>query len=90
MTERPIISLLTDFGLNGAVAACRGVMLGICRDAQIVDVGHDIRKYAIRDGAFLLRLRSRTFPSASTSAWSTPGSAPRDGRSPSAAGEATC
>lgn len=53
--ERPIISFLTDFGLNGATAACRGVMLGICRDAQIIDVGHDIRKYAIRDGAFLLR-----------------------------------
>ena len=54
-SERPIISFLTDFGLNGATAACRGVMLGICRDAQIIDVGHDIRKFAIRDGAFLLR-----------------------------------
>lgn len=53
--ERPIISFLTDFGLNGATAACRGVMLSICRDAQIIDVGHDIRKFAIRDGAFLLR-----------------------------------
>ena len=30
-------------------------MLGICRDAQIIDVAHTIRKYAIRDGAFLLR-----------------------------------
>jgi S-adenosylmethionine hydrolase len=55
-TERPpIITFLTDFGLNGATAACRGVMLSICRDAQIIDVGHDIRKYAVRDGAFLLR-----------------------------------
>ena len=53
--ERPIITFLTDFGLNGATAACRGVMLSICRDAQIIDVGHDIRKFAIRDGAFLLR-----------------------------------
>ena len=55
MSQRPIITFLTDFGLNGATAACRGVMLGICRDAQIIDVGHDVRKYAIRDGAFLLR-----------------------------------
>ena len=54
-TERPIITFLTDFGLNGATAACRGVMLSICRDAQIIDVGHDIRKFAMRDGAFLLR-----------------------------------
>lgn len=53
--ERPIIGFLTDFGLDGAVGACRGVMLSICRDAQIIDVGHTVRKYAIRDGAFLLR-----------------------------------
>jgi S-adenosylmethionine hydrolase len=54
-TERPIITFLTDFGLDGAVATCKGVMLGICRDAQIIDVAHSIRKYAIRDGAFLMR-----------------------------------
>jgi S-adenosylmethionine hydrolase len=54
MTERPIITLLTDFGLDGAVATCKGVILGICRDAQIIDVGHTIRKFAIRDGSFLL------------------------------------
>jgi S-adenosylmethionine hydrolase len=54
-SERPIITFLTDFGLDGAVATCKGVMLGICREAQIIDVAHSIRKYAIRDGAFLLR-----------------------------------
>ena len=53
--ERPVLAILTDFGLDGAVAACKGVILGICRDAQIIDVGHSIRKYAISDGAFLLR-----------------------------------
>jgi X-X-X-Leu-X-X-Gly heptad repeat protein len=52
---RPVIGFLTDFGLDGAAATCRGVMLSICRDAQIIDIGHTIRKYAIRDGAFLLR-----------------------------------
>jgi S-adenosylmethionine hydrolase len=54
--ERPVITLLTDFGLDGAAAICRGVMLGICRDAQIVDIAHTIRKYAIGDGAFILRI----------------------------------
>ena len=54
-SQRPIITILTDFGLDGAVATCKGVMLNICRDAQIIDVAHSIRKYAIRDGAFLLR-----------------------------------
>ncbi len=53
--ERPIITFLTDFGLDGAAATCRGVMLGICRDAQIVDIGHTVRKYAIDDGAWILR-----------------------------------
>ncbi len=51
---RPFISFLTDFGPDAAAAICRGVMLGISRDAQIVDISHSIRKYAIRDGAFLL------------------------------------
>jgi S-adenosylmethionine hydrolase len=53
--ERPVIGFLTDFGLDSAAATCRGVMLGICRDAQIVDICHTVRKYAIRDGAYLLR-----------------------------------
>jgi S-adenosylmethionine hydrolase len=52
--ERPFISFLTDFGPDGPAAICRGVMLGIARDAQIVDLAHGIRKYAIADGAYLL------------------------------------
>ena len=55
LTDPPIITFLTDFGLNGATAACRGVMLSICRNAQIIDVGHTLRKFGIRDGAFLMR-----------------------------------
>lgn len=61
-TERPVIGFLTDFGLDGAAATCRAVMLSICRDAQIVDIGHTTRKYAIRDGAFLLRFSLPYFP----------------------------
>ena len=52
--ERPVIGFLTDFGLDGAAAICRGVMLSIARDAQIVDISHTIAKYEIRDGAYLL------------------------------------
>ena len=51
---RPFISFLTDFGPDSAAAICRGVMISIARDAQIVDISHAVRKYAIRDGAFLL------------------------------------
>lgn len=58
MTSAParlVITFLTDFGPDGAAATCRGVMLGICPDAQIVDISHSVRKYAIADGARLLR-----------------------------------
>jgi len=54
MSGHPVIGFLTDFGLDGAAAICRGVMLSIARDAQIVDVTHSVRKYAIADGAYLL------------------------------------
>src|SRR5882672_11390340 len=51
---RPFISFLTDFGPDGPAPICRGVMLGIAPDANIVDVGHSITKYAIPEGAYLL------------------------------------
>ena len=54
-TQRPVIGFLSDFGYDGAAAICRGVMLGIARDAQIVDISHAVRKFAIADGAYLLR-----------------------------------
>ena len=52
--SRPVIGFLSDFGLDGAAAICRGVMLGICPDAQIVDISHTVAKYAVADGAFVL------------------------------------
>jgi len=52
--DRPVISFLSDFGPESAPAICRGVMLSIVRDAQIIDISHSVRKYAIRDGAYLL------------------------------------
>ncbi|MEX2011252.1 MAG: SAM-dependent chlorinase/fluorinase [Chloroflexota bacterium] len=52
---RPFVSLLTDFGLRDPSAAiCRGVILGIAPDAEVVDISHEVRKFAIRDGALLL------------------------------------
>jgi hypothetical protein len=54
--QRPVIGFLSDFGAGDASAAiCRGVILGIARDAVIVDITHEVRKFAVRDGAFLLR-----------------------------------
>ena len=51
----PLITLLTDFGLRDPSAAiCAGVILGIAPDARILDISHEVRKYAVRDGALLL------------------------------------
>ena len=52
---RPLISLLSDFGLRDPSAAImRGVVIGIAPDARIVDISHEVRKFSIRDGALLL------------------------------------
>ncbi|MFL5778893.1 MAG: S-adenosyl-l-methionine hydroxide adenosyltransferase family protein [Chloroflexota bacterium] len=51
--SRPIITFLTDFG-PAAPAVCRGVMLGICPDATIIDISHQVPRYSIRDGAWTL------------------------------------
>jgi len=51
----PFISLLTDFGARDPSAGIlHGVILGIAPDARIVDISHEVHKYAIRDGALLL------------------------------------
>lgn len=51
----PLISFLSDFGARDPSAAImRGVVLGIVPDARIVDISHEVHKYAIRDGALLL------------------------------------
>ena len=52
---RPVVSLLTDFGVRDVSASiCRAVVLGICPDAEVIDLTHEVRKYSIRDGALAL------------------------------------
>jgi S-adenosylmethionine hydrolase len=50
----PFISFLTDFGNDTAPATCRGVIWSIVPEARINDLTHVSRRFAIRDGAFLL------------------------------------
>ena len=46
--EPATVLFLTDFGLkDGAVAACKGVMLGIAPNIEIVDLTHDVPPYDI-------------------------------------------
>jgi S-adenosylmethionine hydrolase len=51
-----IVSLLTDYGRDDDfVGVCHGVILGIHPEAQIVDITHGVERYAVRQGALVLR-----------------------------------
>jgi S-adenosyl-L-methionine hydrolase (adenosine-forming) len=59
----PVIALLTDFGLRDHyVGAMKGVMLGICPGATLVDITHDIAPQDVRSGALELAACHRSFP----------------------------
>jgi S-adenosylmethionine hydrolase len=61
--KRPLITLLTDFGTQDHyVAAMKGVILGICPNAQIIDITHDIPPFQIGAGAYTLAQAVPTFP----------------------------
>ncbi len=62
---KPIITLLTDFGLRDAyVAAMKGVILGINPKAVLVDITHEIPPREITAGAFVLSETAPYFPPA--------------------------
>jgi S-adenosyl-L-methionine hydrolase (adenosine-forming) len=51
-----IVTLLTDYGRDDDfVGVCHGVIRGIHPEAQIVDITHGIERYAVRQGAVVLR-----------------------------------
>jgi S-adenosylmethionine hydrolase len=51
-----IVSLLTDYGHEDEfVGICHGVIRGIAPEVPIVDLTHGITRYAVREGAIVLR-----------------------------------
>jgi S-adenosylmethionine hydrolase len=60
---RPLIALLTDFGTADHYAGTmKGVMLGICPEATLVDISHDIPAHDVMAGALELAAAYRYFP----------------------------
>jgi len=60
---RPVIALLTDFGTRDHYAGTmKGVALGICPDATLVDITHDIAAHDVLGGALELAAAYRYFP----------------------------
>ena len=61
--EPGTILFLTDFGLrDGAVAACKGVMLSIAPTLRIVDLTHDVPAYDIEAAAEVLEQALPYYP----------------------------
>jgi len=59
----PIITLLSDFGLRDPyVAEMKAAILSICPEARVVDISHEIEKFNIRTGAFVLASAAPYFP----------------------------
>ena len=60
---RPLIVFMTDFGtLDDAVAICKGVMLGIAPEVEVIDITHQVTPYSISEGARLLARTAPYFP----------------------------
>jgi len=60
---RPVIALLTDFGSRDHYAGTmKGVALGICPDATLVDITHDLPPHDVLAGALELAASYRYFP----------------------------
>jgi len=60
---RPFIAFLTDFGTQDHYAGTmKGVVLGICPDATLVDITHDIPPHDVMSGALELAASYKYFP----------------------------
>ncbi len=65
MSDRSrIITLTTDFGSQDYyVGAMKAVMLGVCPEAKLVDISHDLPPQDIMAGAWILKNSAFLFPS---------------------------
>ncbi|MGE0863827.1 MAG: S-adenosyl-l-methionine hydroxide adenosyltransferase family protein [Vicinamibacterales bacterium] len=60
---RPIVAFLSDFGTRDHYAGTlKAVVLGVCPDATLVDIGHEIPAHDVMAGALELAACYRYFP----------------------------
>jgi S-adenosylmethionine hydrolase len=63
MGDSPIITLLTDFGIEDYyVAAMKGVILARCGHARLIDISHTIAPQNVLSAAYVLRGAYEQFP----------------------------
>ena len=59
----PIITLLTDFGVQDEfVGVMKGVMLSMCPSVAVIDISHQIEPQDIRQAAYLIPTYFHYFP----------------------------
>jgi S-adenosylmethionine hydrolase len=62
VTAPPIVTFTTDFGSGSPlVAAMKGVVLAGCPQAVLVDVSHEVPRFDVSAGAFMLFAGTRHF-----------------------------
>lgn len=60
---RPIITLTTDFGTHDSyVGVMKGVILGLCPDAQLIDITHHVSPQNVVEAMFVIQTFVRYFP----------------------------
>jgi S-adenosylmethionine hydrolase len=60
---RPIVTLTSDFGLRDPfVGIMKGVILGICPDARLVDLTHEVTAFDVREAALAVESATAYFP----------------------------
>lgn len=60
---RPVVAFLSDFGTRDHYAGTlKAVVLGVCPDATLVDIGHDLPAHDVMAGALELAACYRYFP----------------------------
>lgn len=59
---RPIITLTTDFGPSPFPGLMKGVILGICPQAHLVDLSHAVAAQDVRQGALVIEQALEVFP----------------------------
>lgn len=63
MEQRPLVTLMTDFGTaDGYVGTMKGVILGIVPGARLVDISHQIAPQNVRQAAYVLYTAYPFFP----------------------------
>lgn len=60
--QTPVFAMITDFGIDFAVASMKALVIKNFPNAQIVDIDHSIQQFSILSGAFVIDKIYEYFP----------------------------